>query len=133
MKNSELNISKFLYPVDFELCQYYIMTSIDNYKKKFKADSNFPDLTHLVALFSDLIKISKDSERLEIAYRNFSEESKNESHIFRFFRHTEKDIEVSAKLIEWTIPILKDAIDEFFTLQENNIRGKKQPSVKEAA
>jgi hypothetical protein len=105
---------------DLELNQYRILAGIKEFKNEFKRKRLYPSFTNLLNLTSqlqDIIEQKKDLEqRFSKKIKTF--DFKNNKIIFEAIDNQNSKMNCLFELIEWSLPKLRDVIEEALVIGE---------------
>ncbi|NWF90003.1 MAG: hypothetical protein HXY50_11150 [Ignavibacteriaceae bacterium] len=111
---------------DLELNQYHILAGIKDIKNEFKKKKLYPSFSNLLNLTSQLQDIVQQKKDLEIRFAKKikSFDFKNNKVIFESVENEHTNIDCLFDLIEWSLPQLKNLIEEALVIceyVENNL------------
>jgi len=112
---------------DLELNQYHILAGIKEFKNEFNKKKLYPSFTNLLNITSQLQDIIEQKNDLEykFAKKIKSFDFKNNKIIFETPENEQPEIDCLFELIEWSLPQLKNVIEEALVIceyVENNLK-----------
>src|SRR3989339_1677102 len=116
-----LRVETFLsFETDMEMNQYYVLGGIKKYLSEFNKNKLYPALAELVDLAVLLQEVLKQKNNLSYSFpKQIAEyDLKNKKIIFDTVENLSPEIEFLFDLIEWSLPKIKNAIEEGIALYE---------------
>ena len=115
--------------IDFEINQYKVLSGLKAYQLEFNKKRLYPSLTDLISLINHLQDILNQKNNLEVSFPKKIKEYdlKNKQVIFEKTEKINMNIEFLFKLIEWSLPKIKEVIEEGLAIHEfveNNLEVK---------
>ncbi len=115
--------------IDLELNQYRVLSGLKDYRLEFNKKRLYPSLTSLISLVNQLQDILKQKNNLDVSFPKKIKEYdlKNKKIIFDKTEKINTNIEFLFKLIEWSLPKIKEVIEEGLAIHEfveNNLEVK---------
>lgn len=105
---------------DLELNQYHILAGIKEFRSEFNKKKIYPSFTNLLNLTSQLQDIVEQKNDLEYKFskRIKTFDFKNNKIIFESVDNEQNEINYLFELIEWSLPQLKNLIEEALVICE---------------
>ncbi|MEO8400161.1 MAG: hypothetical protein ABI550_10190 [Ignavibacteriaceae bacterium] len=106
--------------IDFELNQYKVLDGLKSCRLEFNKKKIYPSLSNLISLVNQLHEIINQKSNLEVSFPKIIKEYdiKNKKIIFEKTEKINANIEFLFNLIEWSLPKIKEVIEEGLVVYE---------------
>ncbi len=106
--------------IDLEINQYKVLSGLKAYQLEFNKKKLYPSLTDLVSLVNQLQDILTQKSNIEVSFPKKIKEYdlKNKQIIFEKKERIGTNIEFLFQLIQWSLPKIKEVIEEGLAIHE---------------